>query len=115
LRGRKLVTTVSQIAFAKDEVAGKVNLMISFVLHVEDRDKNEQDPPLRVKASFVLFYAITSFEGISDDHIYAFGATNGMLNVWPYWREFIHSTTGRMGLPKPVIAPVFRIGEMKLA
>jgi preprotein translocase subunit SecB len=111
----KLTTTVSQIAFGKDDNSSKLHLMVSFVLHVSGREKDEEDPPLRVKASFVLFYAVASFEGLSDDHFYSFGATNGMLNVWPYWRELVHSMTSRMGMPKPVVVPVFRLGQVKQA
>ena len=52
-----------------------------------------------------------SFEGINDEHLHAFSATNGVFNAWPYWREFVQNTTARMGLPTPVIVPVFRLGE----
>jgi preprotein translocase subunit SecB len=40
--------------------------------------------------------------------IKAFAKSNGMLNVWPYWREFVQSITSRAGLP-PLTVPLFRI------
>lgn len=40
--------------------------------------------------------------------IKAFAKTNGMLNVWPYWREFVQTATLRAGLP-PLTMPLFRV------
>lgn len=40
--------------------------------------------------------------------IKAFAKTNGMLNVWPYWREFVQAATLRAGLP-PLTMPLFRV------
>lgn len=62
---------------------------------------------LHVEALFVLHYGIDSFEGLKKPNIDAFGELNGLYNAWPYWREYVQSTTVRMGLPALTI-PVFR-------
>jgi preprotein translocase subunit SecB len=30
---------------------------------------------------------------------------NGIYNIWPYWREYVQTTTSRLGLP-PLTLPV---------
>ena len=62
---------------------------------------------LRIEAQFVLRYRVPSFEGLKKANITAFGELNGLYNAWPYWREFVQSTTVRMGLPSLTI-PVYR-------
>ena len=53
----------------------------------------------QLEAEFLLNYKVNSFEGITDEQLDAFGKMNGIYNAWPYWREYIQSTTVRMGLP----------------
>lgn len=38
----------------------------------------------------------------------AFAGLNGVYNAYPYLREHVQSTIGRMGLP-PLVIPVFRV------
>ena len=39
-----------------------------------------------------------------------FAQANGTFNLWPYWREFVQSTSTRMGLPALTV-PSYRIEE----
>ena len=70
-------------------------------------DEADDEELLRIEAQFVLRYRVTSFEGLKKVNIDAFGKLNGLYNAWPYWREFVQSTTVRMGLP-PLTVPVYR-------
>ncbi len=63
---------------------------------------------LAIQATFVLMYAVESLDGLSEENLDAFGATNGVFNAWPYWREYVQSTVGRMGLPS-IAVPVYRL------
>jgi hypothetical protein len=85
--------------------------MISFVLKTAQSDENESEMPVSIKATFVLFYAVDSFDGIEDEHLKAFSGTNGVFNAWPYWRELVQNVTGRMGLTIPIVVPVLRLGQ----
>jgi hypothetical protein len=71
--------------------------------------KSNGDTPdnmrLRITADFSLDYTVKSLDGISDDVLNAFGKVNGIHNVWPYWREYVQSTVGRLGLP-PLVLPI---------
>ena len=75
--------------------------------------KNPSDEEdLRIGAEFALRYTISSKSGFDAKHFDQFGAVNGVYNAWPYFREFIQSTTSRMGLT-PFLLPVFRITPPK--
>ena len=54
---------------------------------------------LRVEADFFLEYSLDKAIPITDEAATAFGRMNGIFNVWPYWREYVQSTSMRTGLP----------------
>jgi len=106
-----LTTGVAKLAFGRNEESKRLSIYLTFGVRLA-RDADEgPDVLVNVAAKFVLVYSVKSFEGIDEDHVHAFSLTNGVFNAWPYWREFVQTTTGRMGLPRPVIVPVFRLGE----
>lgn len=47
----------------------------------------------------VYKWASEQSEGTSAVDIHCFSRINSVYNIWPYWREFVHSTMMRMGLP----------------
>jgi hypothetical protein len=110
----KTSTVVSEIGPARIPESKQVLVMVSFALKSTQGDEIDSEEPLSIKASFMLSYSVSSLDGIDDEHLKAFAATNGVFNAWPYWRELVQSTTCRMGLVKPVIVPVFRLGQKTL-
>lgn len=62
-----------------------------------------------VEASFVLRYGVPSGTKVTKNALAEFASQNGVFNAWPYWREYLHATTARMGLPG-FVCPVLRIG-----
>ena len=60
---------------------------------------NLKDSTVKLSADYLLLYSVSSWDGILDEHLEAFGKMNGIYNGWPYWREFVQSMTTRMGLP----------------
>jgi preprotein translocase subunit SecB len=68
----------------------------------------EKNPPVSVKAKFELKYRVPESCEVSKKEITAFANLNGIYNAWPYFREFVQSTTARMDLPS-IILPVFRV------
>jgi len=70
-------------------------------------DEADDHELLRIEAQFALRYRVPSLAGLKKSNIEAFGELNGLYNAWPYWREFVQSTTVRMGLP-PLTIPVYR-------
>jgi hypothetical protein len=59
---------------------------------------------------FVSEYAIKCDEELPQDAILEFGRINVPHQVWPYWREYCHSTCARMSLPVSIL-PMFVINK----
>lgn len=71
---------------------------------------NEADQDaVSITAAFELTYKHPSDLDVADDVLQEFAEVNAVFNAWPYWREFVQSTMGRMNLPVITI-PVFRLG-----
>lgn len=52
-----------------------------------------------ISASFQLQYELAPEAKLTEAEIEAFAKINSTFNAWPYWREFVHNATTRMGLP----------------
>lgn len=83
-----------------------VSVRPRFVVSAKYEEADDEEL-VRIEAQFVLRYRVPSFESLKKANIDAFGELNGLYNAWPYWREFVQSTTVRMGLP-PLTVPVYR-------
>jgi hypothetical protein len=103
-------TVVSGISHAKSTELNQIHVMVFFTLQSADDEKIKT---LSISAKFILFYSVSSFDGIDDEHIRAFAQINGVFNAWPYWREFVQNTTSRMGLANPIVIPVYRLGAVE--
>ena len=66
----------------------------------------------QIEAAFVLAYRISSLEGLEQKNFDAFANVNAVFNAWPYWREYVQSTSQRMGLSSLVV-PIYRINETR--
>ena len=89
-----------------DRESKQIVVTVSFMVRANAADAPESpEAAFHVEAVFYLEYKINSFDGISDQHVQAFGKMNGVYNAWPYWREYVQSTTVRMGFP-PLTLPV---------
>lgn len=84
-----------------------------FLLVVKRHEGSPEELLVRIEARFALTYALSSQQDLSEENYDAFGQRNAVYNAWPYWREFVQSTTVRMGLPALTL-PVYRVGISKL-
>ncbi|MBA7478096.1 hypothetical protein ES707_13512 [subsurface metagenome] len=67
---------------------------------------NKETNEAKAKISVTFFVVYSSEIPISDDFFRIFKTRNLPLNTWPYFREFVHNVTMRMGWP-PFIAPTY--------
>ncbi len=66
---------------------------------------------LRVKATFLLTYQVMVEpppKDVREAFFTAFAQVNGLMNIWPYYREFAHEAARRLGVPN-VIVPLLRV------
>ncbi|MCW2982982.1 MAG: hypothetical protein JWR63_552 [Conexibacter sp.] len=71
-------------------------------------DPDESEPAVDVEAGFELVYDFADPDAFDDDDAEHFAFANGTLHAWPYWREFAHSASGRMGVA-PLIIGTYKI------
>lgn len=64
----------------------------------------------RVKARFVVLYELSDGPTPSSEDLAAFARENGVFNITPFWREFLHSSLMRAGLPT-ILAPVMKLDQ----
>lgn len=69
-------------------------------------EKDTKGAKAKISVTFRVVYS--SKIPISDGLFEIFKARNLPLNTWPYFREFIHNTTMRMGW-SPLIAPTYMV------
>ena len=75
-------------------------------LRVRIRAKGDEEPLADIRVAFTGVY--TSSEEMTQPVFEIFGDLNLPLNLAPYVREFVHSTTLRMGFPGLVLPTVKR-------
>ena len=80
---------------------------VSLVFQALDDDDDGDDVLLSITATFMAVYSIPEPSSYSPDDLQCFARLNGTYNVWPYWRELVHTMGSRAGLPGLVV-PVFR-------
>jgi hypothetical protein len=78
----------------------------------EKKPKDATTAVVAVNVSFELTYRIPENMSTSDEQLEEFARVNGVFNAWPYFREFVHASLARMGLP-PLILPVYRLSKPK--
>ncbi len=66
----------------------------------------EANPGFKIKVKYQIIYK--SDIPITDDIFKIFSQTNLLLHTWPYFRQFVHEMTNRMGLP-PLVLDVLKI------
>lgn len=81
---------------------------VSLKVYATDNGQKAEEPAVEIECRFVIEYFLPSMEGLSKENLIAFGGTSGVFSAWPYWREFVHSTSLRLSVP-PIILPTYRI------
>lgn len=79
------------------------DIVQAYALHLSYQ--GEKTPLVTIECEFDVVYRVS--KPMTDAYFEIFKKTSLPLNTWPYWREFVHSSFGRMGLP-PFILPVLR-------
>lgn len=65
----------------------------------------DQKYSIRINASYMLQYKIEAAHAYDRETLEIFLGIQSVFNVWPFWREYVYSTTGRMGF-NPLTLPL---------
>jgi hypothetical protein len=94
-----------------------LNVSLRFTLNVYNKEVAEgerdgdDDSLISMMCKFVVIYSLSNLDNIEDENLLAFGKTSGVFSVWPYWREYVHSTTFRLSVP-PIVLPTYRVNPL---
>jgi hypothetical protein len=81
---------------------------------LENEDQLKKLVTAKIIAVFTAEYVIKCDEELSHDAVLEFGGINVPHQIWPYWREYVHSTCARMSLPVSIL-PMFAITKQSPA
>lgn len=91
----------------KDGTA-RLSVVTEFKFTAKEMDGNEELSDLMtLDATFRLIYSLPFDIQVHERCFKHFADVNGPYNSWPYWRELVQTTTGRVGLAG-ITVPVFR-------
>lgn len=100
--------STKRISCRLDQERKSLEVIVLFEV-VGFRDGDHKARTFEVSAEFRLDYAVRGdLSSFSDGQVKAFGEFNAVFNAWPYWREFVQSTTVRLALPALVL-PLHKI------
>jgi len=81
---------------------GQFNVSHRYNVTIRDKETNED----KAKISVTFYVVYSSKTPITNGFFEIFKARNLPLNTWPYFREFVHNITSRVGWPL-FIAPTY--------
>ena len=98
---------VKQTQLAKiDETQWLVRVFIELGARLIDPRFENEDESVRafIEAEYIAEY--TADEELEQSCIDEYALKNASYHVWPYWREFLMSQSGRMHLPRLVLPTI---------
>lgn len=84
-----------------------VGIRLIFSEEEEESQEETYDPLVEIAAMFTTHYI--SKTKLDEHEISAFSDDNVGYHVWPYWREYVQSTCGRMNLSPALEVPLYHI------
>jgi hypothetical protein len=95
----------------RDIESSEIVVVAKFQARAHAADQLESGAPAaEVSATIALRYVLNpdTLNGLDVNAVQEFAETNGVYNAWPYWRELLQHSAGRIGM-QGVVAPVFRL------
>ena len=114
----QFVGEIEEIEF-EDSESGKNAWLYLFSYHAgarvvpsEEMDEatdKEYEPAIQIQSIFKSRYRAQ--EKLTEECVQAFSEHNVGFNVWPYWREFVQSSSLRIGMPSPIPVPLYKLSR----
>ena len=73
----------------------------------QPEEVQDGDALVHLRAQYLAVYRLDDPGSYPEDALRHFAELNGTYNVWPYWRELVHTSAARAGLTN-MLVPVFR-------
>lgn len=85
----------------------RLRVLMTFRFAVRRAEEEAGAPLVTLIAEYALDYEIPPDATFQRIELECFADLNGTLNVWPYWRELVHTVVARVGLGALTL-PVWR-------
>ncbi len=110
-----MITTNNSIIAIEEKVGwqltDKKNILMCDVdrtLVVElDMENNQKLEAVTIQINFRIQYVVNGEDVIDENILKIFCETNAVYNSYPYFREYVHSTSVRIGI-EPVVLPFLK-------
>jgi hypothetical protein len=96
-----------EINVMKDKSLFNVRITNSVKVYKEEHPVESSEPCVSIRCSYVMVYSVPDFEGLASENFKAFAKTSGFFSLWPFWREYVYSTSLRLAVP-PIVLPTYR-------
>ncbi len=70
--------------------------------------ESEKDPAVKISVEYVLNYKLENAAEFGENELANFCNINVLYNAWPFFREFVLSSTNRMSVP-PLVLPLLSV------
>ncbi|RGX10517.1 protein-export chaperone SecB [Paraclostridium sordellii] len=87
----------------------KLIIYSKFFVNVSSEENNSISTAFKMDFTYKLTYSITDICNYSEEYLNFFASRNVPVNIWPYARELISSSSTRLGLPTIIIEPLRKI------
>lgn len=95
-----------------DEESKLLCILLTLTADLMGTSNGAEQRLVRCSGKYVLLYSFNVIGGPPPEEkaafFKAFANINAVFNAWPFFRELVHSTLGRMGL-QPIALPVYRV------
>jgi hypothetical protein len=97
---------VDLVEQADEDKTLTVGILFSLRIYDAAGKERREQPLVEIKCKLIVAYQVPSFDGLSKENCLAFAHTSGVFSAWPYWREFVHSSSFRLGID-PIVLPTY--------
>jgi len=106
VQGLRRVGKIKEISLKEgEEEWWQYNFFYTAGIRLVDKEK-AGEPAVEIQATFNALYR--SREKLESGPLKSFSEEHVGYHVWPYWREYVQSTSMRMGIA-PIRIPLYRV------
>lgn len=94
---------IGEVVNNKNSAVGFFRVFVDLGIRVNDLSNPDPEPQLlyQIEATFRIDYELTN--NVDEKALTEFAHFDAVNNIWPFWRQFVFSTTNQAHLPCPEI------------
>lgn len=93
---------------ARYEMVNPARLHVLVEFHIELLPPEATSKLVSIDSEYLLVYRLPEDKSYPSEALRYFAELNGVVHLWPYWRELVHTIVARVGLGSLTL-PVYRV------